>query len=131
MLAGGIAHDFNNLLVGAVGNLTATRLKLKDNVEANSLIQKTENILLKASRLTHQLLTFSKGGIPIRKKISLKIILEETLGFSLSGTSIETEINIDPNLQIVEGLRRPRDGGQRPARFQRAMRVACGGVLRR
>lgn len=107
LLAGGIAHDFNNLLVGAVGNLTATRIKLRDNIEANALIQKTENILLKASRLTHQLLTFSKGGIPIRKKISFKIILEETLGFSLSGTSVETVINIDSNLQIVEG-----DAGQ-------------------
>lgn len=107
LLAGGIAHDFNNLLVGAVGNLTATRLKLTDNTDAVSLLQKTENILLKASRLTHQLLTFSKGGVPIRKKISLKIIIEDTLGFSLSGTSIETAISIEPNLSIVEG-----DAGQ-------------------
>ncbi|OVE78370.1 hypothetical protein BVX99_00140 [bacterium F16] len=100
-LAGGIAHDFNNLLMAMQCNIEIAQ----DDLSADSIIHETLGRSLKAcdraKDLTRQLLTFSKGGAPIRKVCSIKECLQETTSFILRGTDIAYEFDIDDDLKSV------------------------------
>lgn len=94
--AGGIAHDFNNLLTAVIGNLSlslmGTEANMRDRIEAS------KNAALRAQDLARQLLTFAKGGAPVKRTSSLRQILLDTIGFSLSGTNIRAEFNLSDDL---------------------------------
>src|SRR5690606_14451195 len=66
LLAGGIAHDFNNLLTVVLGNLSLLRFDIPADTEAEQNLSEAESAVQRAKRLTMQLLTFSKGGSPVR-----------------------------------------------------------------
>jgi PAS domain S-box-containing protein len=66
-LAGGIAHDFNNLLMALFGNITMARLKIDEDHPATASLVEAENAMERATSLTRQLLTFARGGEPIRQ----------------------------------------------------------------
>lgn len=101
ILAGGIAHDFNNLLVGILGNLSLSGVLLEKDHKAFPLLKKAEKASLRAQDLTNQLLTFSKGGDPLRKSVSLESILIESSNFVLTGSNITCEFTIPPDLWRV------------------------------
>lgn len=106
ILAGGIAHDFNNLLTGILGNISLAKLNIAPQNPASRNLEETEKAVFRAKELTHQLLTFSKGGAPILKPAYLTNLLKDTVRFALSGTSIEWEFNLEPDLfpaEIDEG----------------------------
>lgn len=98
ILAGGIAHDFNNILTGLYGNMTLAKLELSSEDEAYQLLLEAELSMTKATELTHQLLTFSKGGDPIKEIIILEPLIRETAQFSLSGSNIRLVTDINPQL---------------------------------
>jgi PAS domain S-box-containing protein len=104
VLAGGIAHDFNNLLSGMFGYLDLAREFIKQgNVsEAESFLKKAINIFSRARALTHQLLTFSKGGAPIKKTVDMKLLLRETTNFSLTGCNVTPVFNISYDLWLCD-----------------------------
>jgi PAS domain S-box-containing protein len=87
VLAGGIAHDFNNLLMGILGNVALAKEGDVAEGERTTLLAEAEQAALRARNLTQQLLTFSKGGSPIRKVVALRPIVEETARFALSGAA--------------------------------------------
>jgi PAS domain S-box-containing protein len=105
LLAGGIAHDFNNILTGIVTNLFMSKMAIKDNDEAKQLIMEAEKAAFRASRLTKQLLTFSKGGTPVKETVSLKSIIEDAVGFSLSGSNVDYKLDVPDDLWPVEADR--------------------------
>ncbi len=102
ILAGGIAHDFNNLLTVILGNLTLAEeyAKYGNNVEAQ--LEEAEHATLKARDLTKQLLTFARGGAPVKKTASLGELARETVNFILHGSKVDCRFAIDPNLWPVE-----------------------------
>jgi PAS domain S-box-containing protein len=104
VLAGGIAHDFNNMLAGIFGYHDIAREWLKDGStkEAVECLEKVGAVFSRAKALTHQLLTFSKGGTPVKKKISINAVLRDTVQFSLSGSSSKATFDISDNLWICE-----------------------------
>ncbi len=102
VLAGGIAHDFNNFLTAILGSLTLIRLKGKLPEDIERLINQAEQACLKARGLTHQLLTFAKGGAPVKKTASLKDLLRETVSFCLRGSNINWHVELDPELALVD-----------------------------
>ncbi|MHA1776765.1 MAG: PAS domain S-box protein [Promethearchaeota archaeon] len=103
LLAGGIAHDFNNILASILGNVSIAKLELEsENSEVCQLLNETEHAINRAKNLTKQLLTFSKGGAPIKKVISLKNLIEESTKFALRGTNIRYFYHCSPNLWNVE-----------------------------
>jgi len=87
VLAGGIAHDFNNLLGGIFGYIDIAENKSQDTVVSGYLV-KALNTIERAKRLTLQLLTFAKGGAPIRKTGALFPFIKETAEFALSGSNV-------------------------------------------
>jgi PAS domain S-box-containing protein len=96
VLAGGIAHDFNNLLAGVFGFLEVSRLMLNkhDYVRADKAIASAVSVFTRAKDLTQQLLTFAKGGDPVRSIGSIIPLLEKTLKFVFSGSSVSYTIDI-------------------------------------
>ena len=99
LLAGGIAHDFNNLLTGIIGNILLAKLK-SPGEEVTRLLQNTESASFRAQELTRQLLTFAKGGAPVKETASVLGIIREVTAFTLSGSNatwtMEAEKDISP-----------------------------------
>ncbi len=102
VLAGGIAHDFNNILVGIMGNLNLSTVFIQEDHKAYPLIQKAEKASLRAQELTNQLLTFSKGGDPVRKPLVLESVLTESALFVLTGSNVTCDLSIPPDLWRVD-----------------------------
>jgi PAS domain S-box-containing protein len=87
VLAGGIAHDFNNLLTGIFGYIDLARSVSRDG-QAKEYLEETLTSMNRAKALTLQLLTFAKGGSPVRKITPLIPFIQETVQFALSGSNI-------------------------------------------
>ncbi len=94
-LAGGIAHDFNNLLQGVFGYISLARLKRDDQVKSLAALEEAEKALHMTVKLTNQLLTFSKGGKPVKKLCDLRPLIENAAKFALSGSRSECRISAD------------------------------------
>lgn len=106
LLAGGIAHDFNNYLTGILANISIIkRLDFKSSDFADndfySCIEDIETVTRNAIDLTQQLLTFSKGGAPIKQSTSIVPIVEEITRFLLRGSSVKPVFNYSDNLMNV------------------------------
>lgn len=102
ILAGGIAHDFNNILTTIMGNLSLALMNLKQEDQNFQKLMDAEKASLRARDLTHQLLTFSRGGAPIRKAASITELIRESSGFALRGSNVRCEINIPENVWPVK-----------------------------
>lgn len=101
VLAGGIAHDFNNILTAIIGNLSLASMEVKDE-KILELLKESANASMRAKQLTNQLLTFSKGGNPVKKLISLQKITEETIRFALRGSKTKFLSNYSEDLWNVK-----------------------------
>jgi len=100
LAAGGIAHDFNNLLTAIIGNLSLA-LAQADNATRDR-VEGAKKASLRAQDLAQQLLTFAKGGAPIKKTASMRQLVLDTVGFSLSGTNIRSDFSIPEDLWPVD-----------------------------
>ena len=97
-LAGGIAHDFNNLLQGIFGYISLAKLKRDDRMKSLAALEEAEKALHMSVKLTNQLLTFSKGGKPIKKPVNLQMIIENATKFALSGSRNNYHIEVADGL---------------------------------
>ncbi|MBF0406766.1 MAG: PAS domain S-box protein [Candidatus Riflebacteria bacterium] len=87
-LAGGIAHDFNNFLTGMYGNISLAKIEISPEHPAFSFLENAEKSMDRATSLTKQLLTFAKGGEPVKENIRIGSLVEETVRFDLSGSNV-------------------------------------------
>ena len=101
VLAGGIAHDFNNMLTGILGNISVAR-KMSADKQVKSILEKAEKAALKASGLTQQLLTFSKGGFPVKKVTYLPDLVKDALDLGLSGSNVRANLKISEKIPACE-----------------------------
>lgn len=101
LLAGGIAHDFNNLLTSILGNISLAKICLDNPRECEERLNESERASLRAKDLTQQLLTFSKGGAPIKETASIKELVQETASFVLRGSNVRCHFNFPDDLNYV------------------------------
>ncbi len=101
-LAGGIAHDFNNFLTSIAGNISLLQKRLPECDKASKLTDEAIRACEMARGLTGQLLTFSKGWTPIRKKALLKHSLPGWVEFAARGQGVSKSFHCDPDLHVVE-----------------------------
>ncbi|MFQ5500481.1 MAG: PAS domain S-box protein, partial [Candidatus Zixiibacteriota bacterium] len=101
VLAGGIAHDFNNILTGIAGNISLAEDQIDPSSEAAELLLHADNAVDRAKDLTQQLLTFSKGGSPVRRTISIGKAITEATKFSLHGSNVRCDVQLSDNLASV------------------------------
>ena len=98
LLAGGIAHDFNNLLTAVMGNLSLARMGPPIDAETRQHLGEAEKATLRARDLTQQLLTFARGGAPVRSAVMLPDVVREVAQFTLRGANVRCEFDFDPGL---------------------------------
>jgi PAS domain S-box-containing protein len=101
-LAGGIAHDFNNILTVILGNISFAKMLLNTDDKVYTRLNDVENASLKAKDLTSQLLTFSKGGSPLKKIIHLDRLLHDTAILALQYAEVKPEFSFPKDLWQVE-----------------------------
>ncbi len=101
-LAGGIAHDFNNLLQGIFGYISVAKMTIDRKDRALAMLQQAENALHQSVNLTTQLLTFSKGGKPVKKPIDIRPVIENAARFTLSGSRSDFHMEIVKDLWNAE-----------------------------
>lgn len=103
-LAGGLAHDFNNLLTTILGNVSLAKMYVQDaeiphtGEDVAEILTEAEKASIRARDLTHQLLTFSKGGAPIKKTASIADLIRESSAFALRGSNVRCDLAIPGNL---------------------------------
>ncbi len=102
LLAGGIAHDLNNFLTIITGSIDILSIITKNQEKAQNILYTASKAIENTKNLTQQLLTFSKGGEPIKKTSSLIDIVKDTTNFVLSGTEIKPLFDIDKNLWLCK-----------------------------
>lgn len=98
VLAGGLAHDFNNILMGVVGNLSIARTMVHDNPRLFEHLCHAEAACVRARGVTGQLLTFSKGGAPVKTTASIEELVIECSRFALSGSPVAAKFTSVPDL---------------------------------
>jgi PAS domain S-box-containing protein len=107
VLAGGIAHDFNNILAAILGNIELVMLDTESSNSNFPLLEDAKKATLRATDLTGQLLTFSKGGDPVKTSTSIASIIKDSADFVLHGSSSICKYTIPENLWSVDA-----DAGQ-------------------
>jgi PAS domain S-box-containing protein len=101
ILAGGIAHDFNNILTVVLGNVTLAEADTDADGAIHARLADARRATLRARDLTLQLLTFAKGGEPVKADIALPELLRESAAFALHGAKARAEFRIAPDLWPV------------------------------
>ncbi len=103
VLAGGIAHDFNNILSVILGNISLAKMYVKaDDERLQKRFSDAELAILRAKDLTQQLLTFSRGGSPIRKTSAIQSVLKASCRFAITGSNIQCEFDLPNDLLPVD-----------------------------
>ena len=116
LLAGGIAHDFNNLLTAIIGSLSMLKAMSDENDRKFAdALERIEHAAKQAVNLTRQLLTFSRGGDPVKKPASMRDLLHGNIAFLLSGSAVRprfdlpedlwpAEVDTDQIIQVIHNL---------------------------
>ena len=102
ILAGGIAHDFNNLLTAILGNINLVSLTALLPPEARDCLAAAEHACLKAQGLAQQLLTFAKGGAPVKQLTALGPLIIEAVTVALAGSPCRAEVSLPEDLWPAE-----------------------------
>jgi PAS domain S-box-containing protein len=101
LLAGGIAHDFNNILTGIFGNVSLAKMITTEGTVQERL-DKAEEACQRAKEMTSQLLTFAKGGSPIKRLRAVPQLLKASCDLAVLGSNVRCEFFFSPGLWPVE-----------------------------
>jgi PAS domain S-box-containing protein len=101
VLAGGIAHDFNNILTAILGNVELATMYTEPDSEAYPLLGESRKAAIRAKDLTQQLLTFARGGDPVKQTASIDGIITDSANFVLHGSSVACDYHIPEDLWQV------------------------------
>jgi signal transduction histidine kinase len=97
LLAGGIAHDFNDILMAIMGNLSMAKAANAGERAVHALGE-AERACLRARQLTWQLLTFARGGVPLKKTLSVSRLVKESVTLALRGSNVSCAFEFAPDL---------------------------------
>jgi two-component system cell cycle sensor histidine kinase/response regulator CckA len=101
VLAGGIAHDFNNILTSIVSNIEISMTSLPDGDKQKHRLEESVRSAMRAKSLTQRLLTFSKGGQPVKEKLDIAGLLRSSIEFVLAGSKVVANYDIKDDLNKI------------------------------
>ncbi len=101
-LAGGIAHDFNNILTAILGNISLSLVQAKSDAALHQRLAEAQKACLRAQQLSSQLLTFAKGGAPIKKVTALPPLIRESSNLAMCGSKSSCRLSLAPDLWPVD-----------------------------
>ena len=102
VLAGGIAHDFNNILAVIMGNISLAQIYVDPGEKIYEILEQAEKASFRAKELTERFVTFSEGGAPKKKTVSISELVKDSVSLALSGTDTGYEFVFADNLSPVE-----------------------------
>ncbi len=102
VLAGGIAHDFNNILSSIWGNIGLAKMDIKPQERALESLDEAVKACHHAADLTARLLTFSKGGTPVKKPASIARLIRDAADLALSGSNVRCEFDLPDDSLAAE-----------------------------
>ena len=98
LLAGGIAHDFNNILSGILLKNQLAQRALTKGRDPSKYLSNVQDAVHTATTLTQQLLTFARGGAPIKQASAVPELLKEASDFALRGSNVRSKFDLDSDL---------------------------------
>ncbi len=101
LLARGFAHDFNNLLTVLLGNLSLAEMRLRGNTERIPELATAKQATLQAQNLVQQLLTFARGGAPIKRQMKPGELIETFFQHHSRATGVHYRIEIQQGLPSI------------------------------
>jgi nitrogen-specific signal transduction histidine kinase/ActR/RegA family two-component response regulator len=101
VLAGGIAHNFNNVLTGVMGYISYARMFLDPSHKSHAALGHAEDASRRAAGLANQLLTFARGGEPIKRPLSVARLLNESLSLALNGSTVRRVVELPDDLSAI------------------------------
>jgi signal transduction histidine kinase/CheY-like chemotaxis protein len=107
LLAGGIAHDFNNVLTAILGNISLAAMFIEKGHKSSNPLGEAEKAAKQASVLARQLLTFARGGQPVKCAVSLQKVIEDSVSLVVRGSNMSTVVKVPEDLPPIES-----DAGQ-------------------
>ena len=102
-LAGGIAHDLNNILQVIVTNLDLAASAATFDERLPKYLDDASQGAKRATNLSRRLLTFSKGGAPIKQALDVAEILTHAVLLALSGSKLKSHFAYQRDLYPVIG----------------------------
>ena len=102
VLAGGIAHDFNNILATLTGHLSLALSTSGPCEEQREYLEQAQRAARRARGLTQQLLTFARGGAPVKTMASLAEVIRDSAVFARSGSSVRCQVDVEDALWPAE-----------------------------
>ncbi len=102
LLAGAIAHDFNNILTAILGNISLAKIYTQPKETSFERLVEAEKATLWARDLTQQLLTFAKGGAPLKKPTAVDTLIRDATQFACSGSHVNSEFSLQAGLWTIE-----------------------------
>ncbi len=102
ILAGGIAHDFNNILTSILGNIALARITAQSPDKITRRLEEAEKAIDRAKDLTQPLLTFSRGGAPVKQTASISEMVRDTCEFAGRGSNVRCEFSIPDDISSVD-----------------------------
>jgi len=107
VLAGGIAHDFNNILTVILGSINLATLEVPSENPGQEVLSEAEKACFQAQTLARQLLTFAKGGVPVKTQVSVENLIVESTTFACRGSQVRCDFALPADLWTIEA-----DAGQ-------------------
>jgi signal transduction histidine kinase/CheY-like chemotaxis protein len=102
LLAGGIAHDFNNFLTVVGGNAELARMRLERSSPVQGILDQISNACRHAAFLSSRLLTFAKGGAPIRRMVSVAQLIADAVQLARAGDAVSFDVDVARDLWHAE-----------------------------
>ncbi|MBD3275898.1 MAG: response regulator, partial [Candidatus Marinimicrobia bacterium] len=99
-LAGGVAHDFNNILTSLSMNAEMGTMQTDATSEAHERFAEMEELITKASRITRQLLQFSRKEKMKKKNVSVNELLREILKLLRKIIGEDINIHFEPGTDL-------------------------------
>jgi PAS domain S-box-containing protein len=102
VLAGGLAHDFNNILTVIAGNISPIKMNTSHTDTFYQLLQQAETACFSARDITQQLLTFARGGEPVKKVLDVADPIRDSVAFALHGSNLRCSFSVMDGLWPAE-----------------------------
>jgi PAS domain S-box-containing protein len=102
VLAGGIAHDFNNFLTIISGSLALAKMSLPPDDPLSDILEPATAACKRAASLALQLLTFGKGGAPVKRLFPLAGVIKDAVELARAGAQVTIDLAIASDLLSAE-----------------------------
>jgi len=103
VLAAGIAHDFNNMLTAVIGNISLAKIYDEKKGRVSTILIEAEKAAEYARDLANRLITFSKGGKPVKKPVALAKLIDTIAQTTLNEKSnLRYRMTMPDDIPIVE-----------------------------